>query len=363
MAPAPLRPLLTTARIPLPRPPATNPAELLVRYTVPIITVHILALLVFVPAFFSWTSVILCVAGVHVFGQTITMGYHRLLAHRSFNTPRWFEHTLVLGALCCLEDSPARWTATHRMHHAHSDEAEDPHSPLVTFLWGHVWWVMLRNRDLHHRTNYDKYARDILRDPFYMWIEQHAWSPLWFYLAQCAIYVAAGFTIALAWTDVTGAALFAASVLVWGVFLRTVIVWHITWSVNSLTHMFGYRNHDTEEHSQNNWLVALVAAGEGWHNNHHADPACCTNQHRWWELDVTYWELRAMSLIGLTSDLSPRREVRAAAAIAAAAARTKAKLIDPAAAPAGNRGDSNATKASVGAGAADAAQGNAVHSG
>ena len=363
MAPAPLRPLLTTARIPLPRPPATNPAELLVRYTVPIVTVHILALLVFVPAFFSWTAVILCVAGVHVFGQTITMGYHRLLAHRSFNTPRWFEHTLVLGALCCLEDSPARWTATHRMHHAHSDEPEDPHSPMVTFLWGHVWWVMLRNRDLHHRTNYDKYARDILRDPFYMWIEKHAWSPLWFYLAQCAIYVAAGFAVALAWTDVTGAALFAASVLVWGVFLRTVIVWHITWSVNSLTHMFGYRNHDTEEHSQNNWLVALVAAGEGWHNNHHADPACCTNQHRWWELDVTYWELRAMSLIGLTSDLSPRREVRAAAAIAAAAARTKAKMIDPAV-PTETRVDANAQKASVGAsaGAVDVAQPSAVHS-
>jgi hypothetical protein len=89
--------------------------------------------------------------------------------------------------------------------------------------------------------------------------------------------------------------------------------------------MFGYRNHDTEEHSQNNWLVALVAAGEGWHNNHHADPACCTNQHRWWELDVTYWELRAMSLVGLTSDLSPRREVRAAEAIAAATAKTKLK--------------------------------------
>jgi hypothetical protein len=105
----------------------------------------------------------------------------------------------------------------------------------------------------------------------------------------------------------------------------------------------------------------LVAAGEGWHNNHHADPACCTNQHRWWELDVTYWELRAMSLIGLTSDLSPRREVRAAAAIAAAAARTKAKLIDPAV-QTETRVDANAQRASVGAGAADVAQPSAVHS-
>jgi hypothetical protein len=112
--------------------------------------------------------------------------------------------------------------------------------------------------------------------------------------------------------------------------------------------------------------VALVAAGEGWHNNHHADPACCTNQHRWWELDVTYWELRAMSLIGLTSDLSPRREVRAAQAIAAAAARAKAKLIDPAAVPAGNRGEANEPKMSVSASAsaeaAGSAQATAVHS-
>ena len=123
---------MTTARIPLPRPAATEPRQVLLRYSVPILAVHALALLVLVPAFFSWTSVVLCVAGVHVFGQTITMGYHRLLAHRSFRTPLWFEHLLVVGALCCLEDSPARWIATHRMHHAHSDEEEDPHTPMVT---------------------------------------------------------------------------------------------------------------------------------------------------------------------------------------------------------------------------------------
>ncbi|MFM9145644.1 MAG: fatty acid desaturase, partial [Phycisphaerales bacterium] len=157
---------------------------MLVRYFVPIVAVHVLCLAALVPAFFSWTAVVLCLAGVHVFGQTITLGYHRLLAHRSFSTPRWFEHLLVVGALCCLEDSPARWIATHRMHHAHSDEREDPHTPMVTFLWGHMWWLLVRNRDLHHRANYERYARDVLRDPFYMWIEKHPWSPLWFYGAQ-----------------------------------------------------------------------------------------------------------------------------------------------------------------------------------
>jgi len=290
----------------------------LLRYSVPILAVHALALLVLVPAFFSWTSVVLCVAGVHVFGQTITMGYHRLLAHRSFRTPLWFEHLLVVGALCCLEDSPARWIATHRMHHAHSDEEEDPHTPMVTFLWGHMWWLFLRNRELHHRSSYERYARDVLRDPFYMWIEKNSWSPLWFYAAQCVLYFAVGFGVALLWTDAAGAAAFAAGVVAWGVFLRTVLVWHITWSVNSLTHMFGYRNHATEENSRNNWLVALVACGEGWHNNHHADPACCTVQHRWWEFDVTYWEIRALGLVGLARGITPRRDERVAAARAQA---------------------------------------------
>jgi stearoyl-CoA desaturase (delta-9 desaturase) len=188
---------------------------------------------------------------------------------------------------------------------------------MVTFLWGHMWWLMFRNRDLHHRSSYERYAQDVLRDPFYMWIEKHPWSPLWFYLAQCVAYAAVAFAAALAWTDVRGAAVFAAGMVVWGVFVRTVLVWHITWSVNSLTHLFGYRNHETGENSRNNWLVALVSCGEGWHNNHHADPACCTVQHRWWEVDVTYWEVRALQAVGLASDISPRRERRRAIAVEA----------------------------------------------
>jgi stearoyl-CoA desaturase (delta-9 desaturase) len=119
----------------------------------------------------------------------------------------------------------------------------------------------------------------------------------------------------------------AASMVVWGVLVRTVLVWHITWSVNSLTHLFGYRNHDdTGENSRNNWLVALLAAGEGWHNNHHADPAACSVQHRWWELDLTYWEIRALKALGIVRAITPARAERVARA---AAART-APLAAPA---------------------------------
>jgi fatty-acid desaturase len=307
----------------LARPAATEPRAVMVRYLIPIAAVHVLALAVVIPAIFSWTAVVSCLVGVHLFGQAITIGYHRLLAHRSFSTHRWFEHLLVLGALCCLEDSPARWIATHRMHHAHSDEEEDPHSPLVAFAWGHLWWLFVRNRDLHHRSSYERYARDVLSDPFYMWIEKHPWSPLWFYAAHAVLVAAASFGVALLWGTVTDAALFAAGMVAWAVFLRTVLVWHITWSVNSLTHLFGYRNHETGENSRNNWLVALVACGEGWHNNHHADPARCSVSNRWWEIDVSHLEIRALSAVGVTWDIVPARAERVARARQARATVTE----------------------------------------
>lgn len=295
----------------LERPRSTVPTKVFLRYLVPVIAVHLLVLLAVLPEFFSWTGVIACLAGIHIFGQAITIGYHRLLTHRSFQTPRWLEWTMVTLALCCLQDSPARWVATHRMHHVHSDEEEDPHSPLVAFVWGHMGWLFLRNHDLTHISNYSRYARDMLADPFYFWIERHPIAPLCFYLAQCVPYFGIPLLLSmLMGTAFSQALVFATSVLIWGVFVRTVCVWHITWSVNSLTHMFGYQNHATGENSRNNWLVALIAAGEGWHNNHHHDQACCTLQHRWWEFDLTYWEIRALRLVGLASDLKVRREER-----------------------------------------------------
>ncbi len=102
---------------------------------------------------------------------------------------------------------------------------------------------------------------------------------------------------------------FGLSLLVWGVFVRTVVVWHITWSVNSLSHMFGYRNYETGEESRNNWFVALITSGEGWHNNHHADPSSASNQRKWWEIDLVYYTLLALAKVGLVWDIvMPRHE-------------------------------------------------------
>ena len=137
-------------------------------------TYHLLALLAFVPWFFSATGVALAVVGVYVFGAAgMNLCYHRLLTHRSFSCPLWLEHTFAIIAVCCVEDTPARWVATHRLHHHRSDERADPHSPLVNLFWSHIGWLFLENTDLGRNVAYDRYARDIIRDSFYRWIERY----------------------------------------------------------------------------------------------------------------------------------------------------------------------------------------------
>jgi fatty-acid desaturase len=292
-----------SARGPL-RPAGTRPVRWLTGYAIAIVTIHLLSLLIFVPWFFSWTGILLLVLGHYVFGMLgMTLCYHRLLTHRALACPKWFEHGLAILGICCLQDSPARWVAVHRKHHQHSDDEPDPHSPLVAFLWGHFGWLMIENRDLSDMRFYEHYARDILRDPFYLRFERKLmW--LWVYVAHAVLFFLAGLAIGWVTTGTyLGGVQFGASVLVWGVFARTVLVWHVTWSVNSLTHLWGYRNYSTDDNSRNNWLVALLAHGEGWHNNHHADQASSAHGHRWWEFDLTYLTIRFLEAIGLAKEV------------------------------------------------------------
>lgn len=282
-------------------------------YVLPIAVIHTLALLAFLPWLFSWTGLIVMILGVHVFGNLgINLGYHRLLTHRSFAVPKWLEYTLTTFALCCMQDTPTRWVATHRLHHNHSDQDEDPHSPLSDFVWGHVGWLFRKNPSVHDIGVYQKYARDLLNDPFYFFLEKR---PIWagyIYLLHAAAFFVVGLIAGRLLSGTWAAGLqFGSSLLVWGVLVRTVAVWHITWSVNSLTHTFGYRNYQTDENSRNNWLVALVSAGEGWHNNHHEDPASASVQHRWWEFDISYYTIRTLEFMGLaTKVVSPRHARR-----------------------------------------------------
>jgi fatty-acid desaturase len=286
------------------RPEATQPVRIYWHYAINLLIVHLLALLAFVPWLFSWTGAVVCFAGLYVFGTLgINLCFHRMLTHRSLEVPKWLEYTLATIAICCLEDSPARWVAIHRMHHQHSDEQPDPHSPLVNLLWGHMGWIVVRSAHHDLTNHYERYCRDILRDPFYFWCERRLhW--FWLYIGHAVAFYLVGLAIGWSTTGSLSAGVqFGASLLVWGVFLRTVLVWHITWAVNSFGHVFGYQNYDTGDSSRNNVWFALLSNGDGWHNNHHAYPRCAAHGHKWWEFDVTFITVRILERLGLARNV------------------------------------------------------------
>ncbi len=281
-------------------PAAVDRRRIVWPYALVVALYHVVAALAFLPWLFSWTGVVVAALGLYVFGSLgINLCYHRLLTHRGLVCPKWLEHAFAVLAVCCMQDTPARWVAVHRRHHEQADRRDDPHSPLVNFFWGHLGWMLVDNRDLARLGIYDRYAKDILRDPFYRRLERSIMYP-GILLGSWALFFLGGFAAGLLIGNPLNQALqFGASLLVWGVFVRTVVVWHITWSVNSVSHLWGYRSYETEEQSRNNWLVALISNGEGWHNNHHADPRSAAHGHKWWEIDVVFATVRALEVVGL----------------------------------------------------------------
>jgi fatty-acid desaturase len=268
-----------------------------------LLTVHVLALLAFVPWCFSWTGVVLAFLGL----QFRNARYRPVLPpHADASKHRVSEmaracarrHRRVLSS-----GYPARWVAIHRQHHHQADEEPDPHSPLVHFLWAHMGWLIFKNRDTTRLRIVSRYARDIMRDPFYSWLERNFnWVRI--VLASWAAFFVAGFIAQLlSGGGVLDALQFGLSLLVWGALVRTVLVWHVTWSVNSVTHLWGYRNYETKDSSRNNLIVGFLTNGEGWHNNHHADPRSAKHGHRWWELDVTWLTIRLLMAVGLAREV------------------------------------------------------------
>lgn len=284
-------------------PEETRPLSLVWPSVVVLAGVHALAALIFVPFFFTWSGFVVGVLGHFVFGMLgITVGYHRLLTHRGFECPKWLEHFFALLGICTLQDSPARWVAIHRMHHQHSDHQPDPHSPLSTFLWGHIGWVIYRHRGLDTTSHYERYVRDLLRDPFYLRLERYQG---WFFVyVMHALFICMMGGIYGYWLGGFNEAVrYFCSWMVWGIAARTVFVWHGTWSVNSVAHVLGYRNYETRDNSRNHWLVALLTHGEGWHNNHHAQPRSARHGHRWWEFDMSWWVILFLEKLGLARDV------------------------------------------------------------
>lgn len=242
----------------------------------------------------------MAIAGNFVFGTIgINVYYHRFLTHKGFQCPKWLETSMAVLAICCFQETPARWVAVHRAHHEHSDEEPDPHTPVRGFLWAHVGWLLVRPLQASRLELYRRYAKDVLRDRFCKKLEDPR-IYLGIIFAHWLLFFGAGAAIALLAGGSGGEAFrFGASLLVWGVFARTVFVWHTTWSVNSVTHIWGYRNYETGENSRNNILIGYLTNGEGWHNNHHADPRSVRHGHRWWEFDLTYLTIRLLQRAGL----------------------------------------------------------------
>ena len=242
-----------------------------------------------VPFFFSWQGLVAFVALTWLTGSLgVCMGYHRLLTHGSFTTYRPIRWMLaVLGGLSG-EGSALTWVANHRKHHVYSDQEGDPHSPRDGKWWSHMLWFMPNFGQRWHAELTDKYAPDIKKDPV-MRVIHYMFLPSHFILGAILL-----FTGYLFWGWYVGV-----SMLLWGLSLRMVYVLHVTWFVNSASHIWGYRNYETDDDSRNNWWVGLLAFGEGWHNNHHAHQRLASQGHRWWEIDMTYWVILLMEKVGL----------------------------------------------------------------
>ena len=299
-------------RDPLARPTTTEGAHIQWSVAGFLIAIHLVACAAFFPALFSWSGLVVGLATMYLIGTLgINVCYHRLLTHRSFATPKWFERVLTVLAVCNAQGSSIHWVAAHRVHHQHSDDQPDPHTPFVSFMWAHFIWLVVRNSGIHSERSLDRYAADLRGDKFHRKLDDgYAWIYVWAFHAL--LITAAGFGYGY-WqaggVDAATAGMWmAGSWLVWGVALRMVMVYHITWAINSVTHVWGYKNYQTTDDSRNNWLFGFLGMGEGWHNNHHADQRSAAHGHRWWELDVTYLTIRFFQLFGLaTKIVTPKR--------------------------------------------------------
>ncbi len=241
---------------------------------------HIGAVCAFLPGIFSWQGV-----GVALLlhwitgGLGITLGWHRLLSHRSFQVPKWLEYFFAFCGTLALQGGILWWVGLHRHHHLHSDEDVDHHDSKKGFLWSHIRWMCF---EIPAESDIPRFTKDICDDRFYQFLNKY-FFPLQVGLGVL-LYAIGGW-----------------SFVFWGVFARLVLVYHCTWLVNSATHKFGYRTFETTDNSTNCWWVALTTYGEGWHNNHHAYQYSARHGMQWWELDITWLTIQLLQFLGLAT--------------------------------------------------------------
>jgi stearoyl-CoA desaturase (delta-9 desaturase) len=275
---------ISTVTSPLERPnigtlvderPIASPLPIWLR-SLPFFALHLACVAVFFTGV-GTLSLVLC--GMCYFARMfgITAGYHRYFSHRSFKTSRIFQFLLAWLGCSALQKGPLWWAAHHRHHHRYSDTPEDPHSPLAKSIWwSHVGWILARDHEFTHWST----IRDWLRFPELRWLNRYHWVPGMVLAVLC--YLIGG------WSG-----------LVWGFFVSTVLLYHGTFTVNSLCHLFGRRRFATTDASRNNVFVAMITLGEGWHNNHHHYQSSANQGFFWWEIDISYYILKVFGFCGL----------------------------------------------------------------
>ncbi|PRQ50632.1 putative acyl-CoA desaturase [Rosa chinensis] len=254
-----------------------------------VVGMHVLSL--FAPFQFNWGAFWVAASLYVVTGLFgITLSFHRNLSHRSFKLPKWLEYLFAYFGAQALQGSPIDWVCTHRYHHQFCDSEKDPHSPVEGFWYSHMSWLFDTNSVAERCGGLDNVG-DLQKQPFYQFLK--------------ATYIA--HPIAL------GVLLYAMGgfpFIVWGMGVRIIWVYHITWLVNSACHVWGEKAWKTGDLSRNNWWVALLAFGEGWHNNHHAFEYSARHGLDWWQLDMTWYVVRLLQAIGLATDVKVPTEVQ-----------------------------------------------------
>lgn len=256
---------------------------------------------------FSWQYLVIMAGMYLVTGFGITIGYHRLFTHKSFRTPRPVAALLAIMGAMAAEGSLMQWVSAHRLHHQHSDQHGDPHSPhlhgnsllaALNGMWhAHIGWALKKRKD----ENTGRNTRDLNKDPWLRFVNRL--FPVWVGLGLLIPAVLGGL-MTMSWMGVLLG-------LLWGGLVRVLLVHHVTWSINSVCHIWGSRPYESRDHSRNNAIFGILALGEGWHNNHHAFPSSARHGLAWWQFDASYVVIRAMQVVGLASDLRvPKREKR-----------------------------------------------------
>ncbi len=263
------------------------------RKTVPFVGVH---LMVFGVIWVGWSPVAVGVAlalfWLRMFA--VTGFYHRYLSHRSYKTSRWFQFAFALLGSSATQKGPLWWASHHRTHHLYSDQEEDVHSPTRHgFLYSHIGWVFARVND----TTKTRLVPDLAKFPELRFLDRFD------VLVPILLGTASFFLGALLAKVSPQLGTNGMQMLVWGFFISTVVLAHATYTINSLSHVFGRQRFETDDTSKNNWMLALLTMGEGWHNNHHHFPTATRQGFYWYEVDLTYYGLFLLSKLGLIWDL------------------------------------------------------------